>query len=165
MPTYTIRSIEVNFPYEAYECQLTYMEKVIQALQEGWWPFAPFANLGMHIDWSGVRLQCTFGEPHGHGKDAVSPVCNVGFPAKVAVALQHTNVRHIMSAAQRRRAAWTPSLDQLPLSLVCTQDPPTRHRFSEFQDAQARAARVSLTSVGLSTHPARTANSLKLCAN
>lgn len=26
---------QVKFPYEAYECQLIYMEKVIQALQEG----------------------------------------------------------------------------------------------------------------------------------
>ena len=30
---YTIRGIEVDFPYEAYQCQLVYMEKVIEALQ------------------------------------------------------------------------------------------------------------------------------------
>ncbi|BDA40755.1 Regulator of telomere elongation helicase 1 [Coccomyxa sp. Obi] len=35
MPTYTLRGIEVQFPHEAYECQVTYMEKVITALQEG----------------------------------------------------------------------------------------------------------------------------------
>ncbi|XP_052182750.1 regulator of telomere elongation helicase 1 homolog isoform X2 [Diospyros lotus] len=35
MPTYKIRGINVDFPYEAYDCQLVYMEKVIQSLQEG----------------------------------------------------------------------------------------------------------------------------------
>ncbi|EIE26626.1 DNA repair helicase [Coccomyxa subellipsoidea C-169] len=35
MPTYSIRGIEVQFPHEAYECQVTYMERVITALQEG----------------------------------------------------------------------------------------------------------------------------------
>jgi regulator of telomere elongation helicase 1 len=34
MPRYEIRGVEVDFPYEAYECQLIYMERVIQALQE-----------------------------------------------------------------------------------------------------------------------------------
>ncbi|CAH9066220.1 unnamed protein product [Cuscuta epithymum] len=33
MPTYKIRGIEVDFPFEAYDCQLVYMEKVIQSLQ------------------------------------------------------------------------------------------------------------------------------------
>ncbi|KVI06000.1 hypothetical protein Ccrd_015675 [Cynara cardunculus var. scolymus] len=34
MPTYKIRDINVEFPFEAYDCQLVYMEKVIQSLQE-----------------------------------------------------------------------------------------------------------------------------------
>jgi regulator of telomere elongation helicase 1 len=34
MPSYDIRGVAVEFPYEAYKCQLVYMEKVIQALQE-----------------------------------------------------------------------------------------------------------------------------------
>lgn len=34
MPTYKIRGIDVDFPYEAYDCQIVYMEKVIQSLQE-----------------------------------------------------------------------------------------------------------------------------------
>ncbi|XP_016649189.1 PREDICTED: regulator of telomere elongation helicase 1 homolog [Prunus mume] len=34
MPTYNIRGIDVDFPFEAYDCQLIYMEKVIQSLQE-----------------------------------------------------------------------------------------------------------------------------------
>ncbi|KAK9066251.1 hypothetical protein SSX86_013572 [Deinandra increscens subsp. villosa] len=34
MPTYKIRGINVEFPFEAYDCQLVYMEKVIQSLQE-----------------------------------------------------------------------------------------------------------------------------------
>ncbi|OMO66762.1 Helicase-like, DEXD box c2 type [Corchorus olitorius] len=33
MPTYRIRGIDVDFPFEAYDCQLLYMEKVIEALQ------------------------------------------------------------------------------------------------------------------------------------
>ncbi|OMO54112.1 Helicase-like, DEXD box c2 type [Corchorus capsularis] len=33
MPTYRIRGIDVDFPFEAYDCQLVYMEKVIEALQ------------------------------------------------------------------------------------------------------------------------------------
>ncbi|XP_061960529.1 regulator of telomere elongation helicase 1 homolog [Populus nigra] len=33
MPTYKIRGIDVDFPFEAYDCQLVYMEKVIQSLQ------------------------------------------------------------------------------------------------------------------------------------
>ncbi|KAA8541819.1 hypothetical protein F0562_022971 [Nyssa sinensis] len=33
MPTYKIRGIDVDFPFEAYDCQLEYMEKVIQSLQ------------------------------------------------------------------------------------------------------------------------------------
>uniref|UniRef100_A0A2N9HX33 Helicase ATP-binding domain-containing protein n=1 Tax=Fagus sylvatica TaxID=28930 RepID=A0A2N9HX33_FAGSY len=34
MPTYKIRGIDVDFPFEAYDSQLIYMEKVIQSLQE-----------------------------------------------------------------------------------------------------------------------------------
>ncbi|KAM7483732.1 hypothetical protein LguiB_008315 [Lonicera macranthoides] len=34
MPTYKIREINVDFPFEAYDCQIVYMEKVIQSLQE-----------------------------------------------------------------------------------------------------------------------------------
>ncbi|KAJ7962975.1 regulator of telomere elongation helicase 1-like [Quillaja saponaria] len=34
MPTYRIRGIDVDFPFEAYDCQLVYMEKVIQSLQK-----------------------------------------------------------------------------------------------------------------------------------
>ncbi|KAJ9568362.1 hypothetical protein OSB04_004328 [Centaurea solstitialis] len=34
MPTYKIRDINVEFPFEAYDCQLVYMEKVIQSLQQ-----------------------------------------------------------------------------------------------------------------------------------
>ncbi|KAJ8553380.1 hypothetical protein K7X08_024058 [Anisodus acutangulus] len=33
MPTYKIRGIDVDFPYEAYDCQIVYMDKVIQSLQ------------------------------------------------------------------------------------------------------------------------------------
>ncbi|XP_027342046.1 regulator of telomere elongation helicase 1 homolog isoform X1 [Abrus precatorius] len=34
MPTYKIRGIDIDFPYEAYDPQLVYMDKVIQSLQE-----------------------------------------------------------------------------------------------------------------------------------
>ncbi|XP_042057083.1 regulator of telomere elongation helicase 1 homolog isoform X1 [Salvia splendens] len=33
MPIYNIRGINVDFPYEAYDCQLVYMERVIESLQ------------------------------------------------------------------------------------------------------------------------------------
>ena len=33
MPLYNFRGVDVEFPYEAYECQKVYMEKVIEALQ------------------------------------------------------------------------------------------------------------------------------------
>ncbi|XP_078428073.1 RAD3-like DNA-binding helicase protein isoform X2 [Wolffia australiana] len=35
MPIYRIRGIDVDFPFEAYDCQIVYMDKVIQSLQEG----------------------------------------------------------------------------------------------------------------------------------
>lgn len=34
MPIYNIRGIDVDFPLQAYDCQIVYMEKVIQSLQE-----------------------------------------------------------------------------------------------------------------------------------
>ncbi|KAK1358284.1 Regulator of telomere elongation helicase 1 [Heracleum sosnowskyi] len=33
MPTYKIRGLDVDFPFQAYDCQLVYMEKVIESLQ------------------------------------------------------------------------------------------------------------------------------------
>eukprot|EP00041_Stephanoeca_diplocostata_P036359 m.1323962 g.1323962 ORF g.1323962 m.1323962 type:complete len:796 (+) comp24851_c0_seq31:77-2464(+) len=35
MPIYNIRDVEVDFPFKAYDCQLVYMEKVIESLQTG----------------------------------------------------------------------------------------------------------------------------------
>ena len=35
MPEYNICGVHVDFPFEAYEVQLLYMEKVVQALQNG----------------------------------------------------------------------------------------------------------------------------------
>jgi regulator of telomere elongation helicase 1 len=35
MPTYTLRGIEVDFPYDAYPCQQRYMESVLQSLLMG----------------------------------------------------------------------------------------------------------------------------------
>ena len=34
MPVYHIRGVEVHFPHPAYDCQLVYMERVIESLQE-----------------------------------------------------------------------------------------------------------------------------------
>lgn len=34
MPLLNIRGILVDFPFEPYDCQMVYMEKVIQSLQE-----------------------------------------------------------------------------------------------------------------------------------
>ena len=35
MPTYQLRGVSVDFPHEAYPCQLDFMSSVIQALQTG----------------------------------------------------------------------------------------------------------------------------------
>ncbi|XP_031498031.1 regulator of telomere elongation helicase 1 homolog isoform X2 [Nymphaea colorata] len=35
MPSYKIRGVDVEFPFDAYDCQLVYMESVIRSLQEG----------------------------------------------------------------------------------------------------------------------------------
>lgn len=34
MPVYTIRGIDVDFPFDAYDCQITYMDRVIESLQQ-----------------------------------------------------------------------------------------------------------------------------------
>ena len=36
MPTYRVAGINVQFPYDAYDCQLVYMERVISSLQQVW---------------------------------------------------------------------------------------------------------------------------------
>jgi regulator of telomere elongation helicase 1 len=33
MPVYSIRGFNVNFPFEAYECQKLFMGKVLEALE------------------------------------------------------------------------------------------------------------------------------------
>ncbi|XP_024539869.1 regulator of telomere elongation helicase 1 homolog [Selaginella moellendorffii] len=35
MPSYKLKGVDVRFPYDAYDCQLVYMESVIAALQKG----------------------------------------------------------------------------------------------------------------------------------
>ncbi|CAO2190879.1 unnamed protein product [Urochloa humidicola] len=35
MPVYTIRGVAVDFPFDAYDCQITYMDRVIESLQQG----------------------------------------------------------------------------------------------------------------------------------
>ena len=35
MPTYNIANVAVDFPFEAYQVQLVYMEKVVMALESG----------------------------------------------------------------------------------------------------------------------------------
>uniref|UniRef100_A0A453EZG3 Regulator of telomere elongation helicase 1 homolog n=1 Tax=Aegilops tauschii subsp. strangulata TaxID=200361 RepID=A0A453EZG3_AEGTS len=35
MPVYRIRGVDVDFPYDAYDCQITYMDRVLQSLQQG----------------------------------------------------------------------------------------------------------------------------------
>ncbi|KAF8696773.1 hypothetical protein HU200_036406 [Digitaria exilis] len=35
MPVYSIRGVDVEFPFDAYDCQVTYMDRVIESLQEG----------------------------------------------------------------------------------------------------------------------------------
>ncbi|KAJ1284133.1 hypothetical protein BS78_03G181200 [Paspalum vaginatum] len=35
MPVYSIRGVDVDFPFDAYDCQVTYMDRVIESLQQG----------------------------------------------------------------------------------------------------------------------------------
>uniref|UniRef100_A0A804NHJ3 Regulator of telomere elongation helicase 1 homolog n=1 Tax=Zea mays TaxID=4577 RepID=A0A804NHJ3_MAIZE len=35
MPVYSIRGVNVDFPFDAYDCQITYMDRVIESLQQG----------------------------------------------------------------------------------------------------------------------------------
>ncbi|WVZ69869.1 hypothetical protein U9M48_018591 [Paspalum notatum var. saurae] len=35
MPVYSIRGVDVDFPFDAYDCQITYMDRVIESLQQG----------------------------------------------------------------------------------------------------------------------------------
>jgi hypothetical protein len=34
MPVYSIRGVNVDFPFDAYDCQITYMDRVIESLQQ-----------------------------------------------------------------------------------------------------------------------------------
>ncbi|KAB8082078.1 hypothetical protein EE612_003823 [Oryza sativa] len=34
MPVYRIRGVDVDFPYDAYDCQITYMDRVLESLQQ-----------------------------------------------------------------------------------------------------------------------------------
>lgn len=56
MPTYKIRGIDVDFPYEAYDSQLVYMDKVIQSLQE-----VTIFNLVPHLHHSLEVIGAKFG--------------------------------------------------------------------------------------------------------
>lgn len=44
MPVYSIRGINVDFPFEAYPSQITYMDRVIESLQN-----VPFPPLFIHL--------------------------------------------------------------------------------------------------------------------
>ncbi|KAL5229048.1 hypothetical protein ABZP36_017313 [Zizania latifolia] len=35
MPVYSIRGVDVDFPFDAYDCQITYMDRVLESLQQG----------------------------------------------------------------------------------------------------------------------------------
>ncbi|XP_028416705.1 regulator of telomere elongation helicase 1 homolog [Dendronephthya gigantea] len=35
MPVIKVRGVEIDFPYKPYDCQVNYMSKVIECLQEG----------------------------------------------------------------------------------------------------------------------------------
>jgi hypothetical protein len=34
MPIYTFRGVDVDFPFDAYDCQITYMDRVLESLQQ-----------------------------------------------------------------------------------------------------------------------------------
>lgn len=65
MPTYDLGGISVHFPYEAYPCQLDFMEKAIVALQN-------VKASVFYCNSTCLGRECTLGEPNWHRENALS---------------------------------------------------------------------------------------------
>ena len=61
MPVLDVDGVRVNFPFEPYACQVTYMEKVIKCLKE-----VKYRN--MKLEWvsTSVCVWCGFEPRSGH---------------------------------------------------------------------------------------------------
>lgn len=84
MQVYDIRGVPVGFPFNAYDSQRVYMEKVIQSLQEVR-PSrqATTTHRGLCLT-ARTEQERAAGEPHRYWQDAVSSVCLSCLAAAVA---------------------------------------------------------------------------------
>src|SRR5690349_7957345 len=73
---YTIRGVSVEFPHAAYDCQLQYMEKIIQALQEVCYLLlARFCCSLVELVFK-TEEKCIVGKSHWHRKNLMFVVCD-----------------------------------------------------------------------------------------
>ena len=90
MPTYTISGVHVPFPFEPYQCQLIYMEKVINSLQNVCALYC-CARVIARIAYSPWAAQeCAARESHGHRQDPLPVVRHIGMegtPYTIAASL------------------------------------------------------------------------------
>ncbi|KAM1822970.1 hypothetical protein ACFX13_025632 [Malus domestica] len=123
MPTYNIRGIDVDFPFEAYDCQLVYMEKVIQSLQEKsnallesptgtgktlcllCATLAWRKNLGPFSTGPNVKMSVITGDASG-GPSSQS--VTKGFPTIVYTSRTHSQIRQVIQ--ELKRSAYRPKM-------------------------------------------------------
>jgi len=122
MRLYNIRGVEVEFPFEAYDCQLVYMNKVIECLQTvrdsssllcllAGHPKSstPLPNKTTSIPYcvyalinGEIERECAAGEPNRHREDLEPPLRHPGLAtlvrrkAAVQAFLQSISIRSII---------------------------------------------------------------------
>ncbi|XP_060973605.1 regulator of telomere elongation helicase 1 homolog isoform X3 [Cannabis sativa] len=130
MPTYRIRGIDVDFPFEAYDCQLVYMEKVIQALQEKCNALleSPTGTgktlclLCATLAWrkslggfsTGVNLKSS--QNAGGSEESPSQSGSSNLPTIIYTSRTHSQIRQVIKELKRssyRHRLWTQFMDNL----------------------------------------------------
>ena len=85
MEAINIRGIPVHFPLNPYPCQISYMERVILALEKvrrvnniGYYTYfaSPHRILGIFVFLHFAGKKCYIRVPYWHGKDVVFIVCH-----------------------------------------------------------------------------------------
>ncbi|KAL3154274.1 hypothetical protein ABBQ32_013765 [Trebouxia sp. C0010 RCD-2024] len=107
MQIYTLRGIEVEFPYDAYACQLDYMDRVIQALQEA--PSRSAVNvaqsspIGQQVQTWAEKIKEGYAELKAEGVFSLPTIVYSSRThsqlAQVMKELRNTSYRSIMMAA------------------------------------------------------------------